>query len=125
MEIYLPKSCENAPRKKIVADFTIALLKQTGEAIKEHAAPNIQIKYLHEKRTIVGIENVLSYLRKKRTNEIRRVEVDQVLTHGKGSAINGQLFLANEQVVDFCYVYLFASTLKTAKVKEIKSYWLI
>ncbi|WP_159099954.1 hypothetical protein [Listeria aquatica] len=28
MKISLPKSCENAPRKKIVADFTLDLLKQ-------------------------------------------------------------------------------------------------
>ncbi|WP_439443700.1 hypothetical protein ACSMFR_02655 [Listeria aquatica] len=124
MKISLPKSCENAPRKKIVADFTLDLLKQEQNTISEYADLNIVLHFLHEKKTISGLPNLLESLKAERENQIREVTVEHVITHGNTAAINGQIFFAEGGRLEFCDVYRFASTVKTAKVKEIKCYWI-
>ncbi|WP_257997821.1 hypothetical protein [Salimicrobium jeotgali] len=37
MELIIPKGCDNAPRKQILIDFTVAIIKQQNDIIKEFA----------------------------------------------------------------------------------------
>ena len=104
MEIIIPNGCDNAPRKQIVIDFTVAMLKMQNEIIKEYADESIIWNQLKD-------NNIIEYL-----------EIYQVITHGKFALINGVNLLADDTKIDFCDVYMFSNAARSGKVKEIKSY---
>lgn len=41
MKLVIPKGCDNAPRKQIVIDFTVAVLTLNYEIIKKYADETI------------------------------------------------------------------------------------
>ena len=41
MKLIVPKGCDNAPRKQIVIEFTVALLKRDNDIIKKYADESI------------------------------------------------------------------------------------
>lgn len=121
MKLIIPKGCDNAPRKQIVIDFTVAMLKQQDEVIKEYADESIVWCNLQDARTIEGQGSFMTALQDDIKN-IEGLEVYQVITHGKFASINGMLSIANGNTINFCDVYTFSSAAKSGKVKEIKSY---
>lgn len=121
MKLVIPKGCDNAPRKQIVIDFTVAIFKKQIEVIKEYADESIMLYQLKENKKIEGKSSLIATLQAN-TATIAGLEIDQVITHGKFASINGVLSLTNDEIIDFCDVYTFSNTAKTGKVKEIKSY---
>lgn len=125
MKLIIPKGCDNAPRKQIVIDFTVAILKQEHEIIQAYADESIRWYLLKDNREIEGKMSFIEYLQKNKTNIIDSLEVYQVITHGKFAAINGVISLINGRQIDFCDVYTFSNAAKSGKVKEIKSYTIL
>lgn len=122
MKLIIPKGCDNAPRKQIVIDFTVAILKQQNEIIKEYADEAIVWYQLKENKKIEGQSSLINILQDEDQNIYDCLEIYQVITHGKFASINGVISFANESKIDFCDVYMFSNTAKSGKVKEIKSY---
>ncbi len=122
MKLIIPKGCDNAPRKQIVIDFTVAILKRQNEVIKEYADESIIWYKLKETKKIEGRSSFIAALQDENKIIIDCLEIYQVITHGKFASINGVLSLANGTKIDFCDVYMFSNTAKSGKVKEIKSY---
>ncbi|WP_421385342.1 hypothetical protein ACOJQI_11435 [Bacillus salacetis] len=122
MRIIVPKGCDNAPRKRIVINFTIALLKRQNEVIMEYADESIIWYQLKDKIKLDGQSSLFESLQEENKNIIDYLEIYQVITHGKYASINGVISLAKGSKIDFCDVYTFSSNAKTGKVKEIKSY---
>lgn len=123
MRTIIPESCENAPRKQIMIDFTIAVLTREHDTIEEHAHEDIQWDDLKEQKKTAGLDALLSDL-KHEEKEIDTLEIYQVITHGKFASINGLITLSDSSKIDFCDVYTFSSAAKSGKVKEVKSYTL-
>ena len=121
MELIIPKGCDNAPRKQIVIDFTVAILQQQNEIIKEYADESIIWHQLKDNKKIEGQRSLISTLQDD-NSIIDSLEIYQVITHGKFASINGVISLANGTKIDFCDVYVFSNASKSGKVKEIKSY---
>lgn len=122
MKIIIPKGCDNAPRKQIVIDFTVAILKQQNEIVEEYADESIVWFQLKDNKKIESLSSLITIFQEENKDIIETLEVYQVITHGKFASINGVISLANGTKVDFCDVYIFSNTAKSGKVKEIKSY---
>ena len=122
MKIIIPKGCDNAPRKQIVIDFTVAILKQQNEIIEEYADESIIWYQLKDNKKIESLSSLITILQDENQDIIECLEVYQVITHGKFASINGLISLANGTKVDFCDVYMFSNTARSGKVMEIKSY---
>lgn len=123
MKLIIPKGCDNAPRKQILIDFTVAVLSEQSNVIKAHAHENIMWHHLKEQKETTGLDALLTEL----NNEAKRVdslEIYQVITHGKFASINGVISRSDGVKIDFCDVYTFSSAAKSGKVKEVISYTL-
>ncbi|WLR58859.1 hypothetical protein [Guptibacillus hwajinpoensis] len=122
MEIIIPNGCNNTPRKQIVIDFTVAMLKMQNEIIKEYADESIIWYQLKDNKKIEGRCSLITILKDEDNNIIEYLEIYQVITHGKFASINGVILLANDTKIDFGDVYMFINAARSGKVKEIKSY---
>lgn len=122
MELIIPKGCDNAPRKQIVIDFTVAILKRQNEIIEEYADESVIWYRLKDNEKIEGQSSLIDFLQDENKDIIDCLEIYQVITHGKSAAINGVISLADGTKIDFCDVYMFSNTSRSGKVKEIKSY---
>nr|WP_246594117.1 hypothetical protein [Evansella tamaricis] len=122
MKLIIPKGCDNAPRKQIVIEFTVAILNQPNEIIKEYVHDSIIWYQLRENIKIEGHCSFITSLLNESKDIVDCLEIYQVITHGKFASINGVISLENGSKIDFCDVYMFSTTSKSGKVKEIKSY---
>lgn len=122
MKLIVPKGCDNAPRKQIVIDFTVAILKRQIEIIKEYADESVVWHQLKENKKIEGQSALIDILQDENKEINDCLEIYQVITHGKFASINGVISLTNGTTIDFCDVYRFSNTAKSGKVREIKSY---
>ncbi|MBL4986740.1 MULTISPECIES: hypothetical protein [Bacillus] len=122
MKLIIPTGCDNAPRKQIVIDFTVAILTRQTEVIKEFADESIIWYQLKDNTKLEGRNALISTLYKEDREIVGNLEIYQVITHGKFASINGVMLLANGLKIDFCDVYIFSSAAKSGKIKEIKSY---
>ncbi|WP_342537451.1 hypothetical protein [Sporosarcina sp. FSL K6-3508] len=122
MKLIIPKGCDNAPRKQIVIDFTVAIVELQHEIIKEYAVESIIWYQLKDHKKIEGIGSFVTTLQEEVKNLVSCLEIYQVITHGKFASINGVISLINGTEIDFCDVYTFSNSSRTGKVKEIKSY---
>jgi hypothetical protein len=122
MKLIVPKGCDNAPRKQIIIEFTVALLKRDNDIIKKYADESIVWYQLQENKKVEGQRSFITAVQDESINIVNVLEIYQVITHGKFASINGMTSLANGTKVDFCDVYTFSNAAKSGKVKEIKSY---
>ncbi|WEZ15616.1 hypothetical protein [Bacillus safensis] len=122
IKLIIPTGCDNAPRKQIVIDFTVAILTRQTEVIKEYADESIIWYQLKDNTKLEGRNALISTLYKEDREIVGNLAIYQVITHGKFASINGVMLLANGLKIDFCDVYIFSSAAKSGKIKEIKSY---
>ena len=122
MKLMIPNGCDNAPRKKVVIDFMVAILKKQNDIIKEFADEAIIWYQLKDNKKIEGQSLFIIMLIEENKEIVDCLEIYQVITHGKFASINGVISLANGVKIDFCDVYMFSNAAKSGKVKEIKSY---
>ncbi|MEC3736127.1 hypothetical protein P9154_08235 [Bacillus safensis] len=122
IKLIIPTGCDNAPRKQIVIDFTVAILTRQTEVIKEYADESIIWYRLKDNTKLEGRNALISTLYKEDREIVGNLAIYQVITHGKFASINGVMLLANGLKIDFCDVYIFSSAAKSGKIKEIKSY---
>ncbi|MFA9556708.1 hypothetical protein ACERII_05355 [Evansella sp. AB-rgal1] len=122
IKLIIPKGCDNAPRKQIVIDFTVALVVKPNETLKEYVHESIIWYQLKDTKKIEGQSSFIHALQTEKKDTVDCLEIYEVITHGKSASINGVISLANGAKIDFCDVYVFSNTSKSGKVKEIKSY---
>lgn len=122
MKLIVPKGCDNAPRKQVVIEFTVALVMRDNDVIKKYVNESIVWDQLQENRKVEGLNSFITAIQNEKNNNINVLEIYQVITHGKFASINGVISLANGTKINFCDVYTFSNAAKSGKVKEIKSY---
>ena len=117
MEIKLPTDCGNAPRIGIVGDFALHWATGDTEAVSDRLADEASW-------TLIGH---VTHSGPAAAHEIHppftpeRVEIISVVTHGRVASCDGYLEAGNRRL-DFSHVFRFASTAKTAKIAELRSY---
>lgn len=122
LKLIIPKGCDNAPRKQIVIDFTLAIIDQPNEIIEEYVHESIIWYQLKDNKKIEGQSSFVNSLKTENKDIVDCLEIYQVITHGKFASISGVISLTNGTNIDFCDVYVFSNTSRSGKVKEIKSY---
>lgn len=116
MEITLPTDCGNAPRIGIVGDFAVNWAMGNAEAVSDALADDATW-------TIAGD----THSGPEAAREVgppfspKRVRLFSVITHGRLASCDGYLE-AEGRRIDFSHALRFASTSKTAKIAELRSY---
>ena len=117
MDIKLPTDCGNAPRIGIVADFAVAWAKGDAPTVSSALAENASW-------TIVGGETFTGPAAAEQVSPPflpERVELISIITHGRLASCDGYLE-ADGKRLNFSHAIRFASTSKTAKIAELRSY---
>lgn len=117
MEITLPTDCGNAPRIGIVGDFAVDWASGNAEAVAGRLADGATW-------TLVGTD---THSGPEAAKEVgppfspEHVEVLSIITHGRLASCDGYLEAGGRRI-DFSHALRFASTSKTAKIAELRSY---
>lgn len=116
MEITRPTDCGNSPRTLIVGDFTAAWV--AGESAQTRSWLTDETRWIR-----VGIEPEPGSENEPVPPPFapQRAEITSLITHGRLAACDGHLE-RDGQRVDFCHMFRFASTAKTATIAEIRTY---
>lgn len=117
MKTTLPTGCGNSPRLGIVNDFVLAWAAGNTETVSDWLADDFSW-------TTLGTEAA----DEPSNGEVPQppmspghVEVLATITHGRLAACDG--YMTDDAArIDFCHTFRFASTSKTAKVAEIRTY---
>ncbi|SJM70235.1 hypothetical protein [Gulosibacter sp. 10] len=117
MEIALPADCGNAPRIGIVGDFAVDWARRKAAAVAERLAEDATWTVVGEasRSGASAVEASLPPF------EPERIEVVSIITHGRLASCDGVLE-GEERRLGFSLVLRFASTSKTARIAELRSY---
>lgn len=117
MQIELPADCGNAPRIGIVADFAVNWAKGDAEGVSEWLADTVSWTLVGQS-VHSGPESALEV---KPPFSPQRVKLISIITHGRLASCDGYLEADGRRLV-FSHVFRFASTSKTAKIAQMRSY---
>ena len=54
--------------------------------------------------------------------DVAKLEIEQIITHGKITSINGTVTYQHDEKLAFCHIHIFNNASKTAKIKKTTSY---
>lgn len=121
IKIVCEENCGNAPKKELLRDFHIALVKKDLSFCLEWLREDIVWNFIGNKH-VQGIEAVTDELHKLMERQVSQLTIHHIITHGNTASVNGILQLDEGQRIAFCDVYQFGGFGKKAKIKEIMSY---
>lgn len=117
-----PEDCNNAPRKRILRDFTVALAEGDTDFVVQHLADGIVWDVIGTNR-LEGLDSVKSALDDQGADTgIAELTIENIITHGWTAALNGRISTRSGATTAFCNVYIFAGASKTAKIKQVTTY---
>lgn len=117
MDISLPTDCGNAPRIAIVSDFVADWARGDASDVSEQLAPDATW-------TLVGGAAFTGGEASSRTGPgfaPDRLVVSSVITHGRLASADG-VVEAGTSRTHFSFALRFASTSKTAKIRDVRAY---
>ncbi|MEK4511380.1 nuclear transport factor 2 family protein [Paenibacillus anaericanus] len=120
IQIICAEDCGNAPKKQLLKDFNIAFARNDIGFILENITDNVKWNLIGDK-VIQGRSNFAEELKQMNNIGAIELEITNILTHGNTGAAHGILRFENLSYA-FCDVYIFSSSAKNAKIKEITSY---
>lgn len=115
-----PIDCGNAPKKIVLRDLILAFAEKDLNYISEFTADHIHWSIVGD-RSFQGKKAVLQQVKQTETEKIVEIEILNLITHGKTTAVNGVLKAKDNTVYAFCNVCIFVSAGKNI-IKEITSY---
>ncbi|MBU5443107.1 nuclear transport factor 2 family protein [Paenibacillus sp. MSJ-34] len=121
LTLICPVDCGNAPKKAQLKELNIAFAKHDIAFIIENMTEDVIWNIVGGKR-IQGKERLVEALKQMKNSKITELEISNIITHGYTGSANGIMRLGNNKSYAFCNVYLFNSSAKNAKIKEITSY---
>ncbi len=118
MKIFIPNDCDNAPKRKVIKDFILAVYKNKWSEIENLLDDKFEFDMIGEVK-IKEKETLKKYL--SSFIKITELKINEILSHGKFGACNGEI-IVNEQQVNFAYFFEFKSAGKNiiAKIYEYK-----
>ncbi|GAK08078.1 hypothetical protein [Geomicrobium sp. JCM 19038] len=121
INLTLPTGCDNAPRKKVIIDLTLAFLANDSLTIQEYLHPTAVWMKFATNEELTGIEEIKQNV--EATHQpIRDLTIASVITHGKFASVDGVVHFSNNHILYFCDVFTFTSASNKGVVKEINSY---
>lgn len=117
MKITAPTDCGNAPRIRIVTDFITwwagGDTEQLSEWLTNEASWTVAGQEPNE--GAIDLSAVLPPF------TVAHVDIRSVITHGRLASCDGTV-TAGDTRLEFSHAFRFASTAKTAKIAEVRSY---
>jgi hypothetical protein len=120
LKVVCVDDCGNAPRKKLLLEFSVAWARGDLHFIAQHIADQIHWERVG-KETICGKDSFMKWLEQTNDCQVSEIVIDQIITHGSSASLNGTAAFG-EKRCSFSNVYLFNSTSKHAKIKKITTY---
>lgn len=115
--------CGNAPRKQVLRDYSVALVRRDVEALLALVADDVEWDIVG-RRSVEGRDGLVSALDEVLAGEAEVLRLDAVLTHGKEGAVSGRVDFRGGGRLRFCDVHEFGGHGRSAKIKRITSYWI-
>jgi ketosteroid isomerase-like protein len=118
-----PTDCDNAPKKRMIRDYTIATAKADRKTLEALLVENFVWEVPGEfeiRGRTKFMEELFSH-----SEPIRSLELEHIITHGKCGALNGEMVTKKGQHVYFADVFEFENHTKDAKITKIISYVII
>lgn len=118
--ITAPDDCNNAPRKNVLKEVTVAYVQNNLDYLSKMMADDVVWHIVGDKR-IDGKEQLLENVQQS-YRDIKQLQIDKIITHGTTAALNGLITRNDGTEYAYCDVYVFSGGSKSAKIKEITSY---
>lgn len=113
--------CGNAPKMERVIDLTVALAARDVDGVFVHVRDDFVWTDANGE-TIVKYAQLQDILLVR--PEVRRVSVDNALSHGNGAMCEGVLEFTDGDRLRYCMVVQFVNTAKDALVKSAHTYFI-
>ena len=113
-------NCGNSPKMAFLKEFIVAYANGDQNFLKESVTEEIVWNMIGEKKA-EGKENVIREVKERTSLKVHELVIDQVLSHGKEGAVNGEFKLENGKSAAFSYFFIFQGA-KGTKIKTITSY---
>lgn len=120
VEVHVGPDCGNAPKKRMLRDFSIAFAERDKDAVLAAVADHVEWQIIGE-REVAGIKAFGDALNEEWRATVRSLTIDTILTHGAQGSVSGSMALADRRTIHFCDVYTFTSH---AKIARLASYWI-
>lgn len=120
METEVMVHCGNSPKMERVIELTLALASKDAKSVMAYVREDFVWKTVGEE-DVISFENLTQELAKRPT--VKKINVENALSHGNGAMCEGILFFENGDVLYFCNVIKFVNTAKDALVKEAHTYF--
>lgn len=121
LQVIVKEDCGNAPKKIVLRDFFIAIAEKDTQTILNHVNDNITYTEIG-KIEIQGTENFLTRIEEIIPNEISVLDLTNIITHGKTTAVNGKVETTQGQIFHFASIVILSSAGKAAKIKKMTNY---
>ncbi|WP_088809748.1 MULTISPECIES: DNA-binding protein [Listeria] len=121
--IIVPADCDNAPKRRIMRDYTIATAKADRKTLEALLVENF-VWSVPGEFEIRGRTNFMNELF-SHSEPIKSLELETIVSHGKLGSLNGTMIQKNGQHVYFADVFEFENHKKEARICKIISYVII
>ena len=119
-EITSSPNCGNSPKREFLKQINIAFAKGNSDFLIDSVTDEIMWNIIGD-RKIVGKIKFAAELERMRDEITSKLIIDQILTHGKGGAVNGIMKMQKGKRYAFSDVYEFSNA-KGEKINSITSY---
>lgn len=109
-------NCGNSPKMEFLKQFNIAFAQGNVAILTESVTDEIVWNIMGD-RKISGIKDFTDALEKMKSEKVKELILEQILSHGKEGAANGIIKMENGKTYAFSDFYVF----KGAKGEEIKA----
>lgn len=120
VEVIESQNCGNSPKNIFAQNFAIGLSKHDWEFLEERVSSDIHWHIIGE-HAVQGKEKLFDLPSKFDSNQLTKITIDKVATHGKAGCVNGTRVFDDGSREEFCDVYEFTNT-RGVQVAVIKSY---
>jgi len=121
MKLSIPSSCGNAPRHQIISSVLAAVFCWDESIINQWLHPEVRWQLMGD-RVLTGTGDLKSWIQSLESTQL--LEFKSILTHGREGSADGVLLDQRGNAFAFSHVFRFASTVKTAKILEVRSYFI-
>ena len=120
MKVTVEEDCGNAPRKLLLRDFNVALAAGDLGAVLDRVSDDIAWKLVGNQ--VVEGKAAFERALQGSTMKVAHLRIENIITHGKTAAVDGELELENGFKLAFCDVYRFTGAGRRAKIDRITAY---
>lgn len=114
------EDCGNSPKNIFVQDLAIAFARNDTDFLLSKVSDDIRWRIVGQKE-IEGKDEFADQIASQNSNDVAKITIHHVVTHGKAGSVNGTRQLEDGSIEEFCDVYEFTNA-TGKRVAGISSY---